>query len=133
MAPSPNSAPPAPPQTLQSLFCAPRPADPPGRPPLFERPPETPEKLRLEAAMPFLGSGEGGRPEMGGGHREGTPKWGGGHRDGTPERDPKMGGDDTGNGTPGMGGGRHRDGIPKREWDPKIGTPPKTGGDPRRE
>ncbi|XP_049649264.1 ETS domain-containing transcription factor ERF-like [Accipiter gentilis] len=47
------------PETLQSLFCGPRPADPPGRPPLFERQPEA-EKLRLEAAMPFLGSGLSG-------------------------------------------------------------------------
>ncbi|XP_057243958.1 ETS domain-containing transcription factor ERF-like [Malurus melanocephalus] len=47
------------PETLQSLFCAPRPADPQGRPSLFERSAEA-EKLRLEAAMPFLGSGEGG-------------------------------------------------------------------------
>ncbi|XP_074991076.1 ETS domain-containing transcription factor ERF-like [Calonectris borealis] len=47
------------PETLQSLFCGPRPADPPGRPPLFERQPEA-EKLRLEVAMPFLGSGLSG-------------------------------------------------------------------------
>ncbi|XP_059690664.1 LOW QUALITY PROTEIN: ETS domain-containing transcription factor ERF-like [Gavia stellata] len=45
------------PETLQSLFCGPRPADPPGRPPLFERQQPEAEKLRLEAAMPFLGSG----------------------------------------------------------------------------
>lgn len=71
----PAHSPPMPPQTLQSLFCGPRPADPPGRPPLFERQPEA-EKLRLEAAMPFLGSGEPGA------------RWGPGGGSGDPGTDP---------------------------------------------
>ncbi|XP_066064664.1 LOW QUALITY PROTEIN: ETS domain-containing transcription factor ERF-like [Chamaea fasciata] len=83
LAPAPCPAPaatpecaPVTPETLQSLFCAPRPADPPGRPPLFERPPETPEKLRLEAAVPFLGSGLSGyskAPALLGGGGYGRP------------------------------------------------------------
>ncbi|XP_039909745.1 ETS domain-containing transcription factor ERF-like [Hirundo rustica] len=73
--PGPECAP-ITPETLQSLFCAPRPTDPPGRPPVFERPPETPEKLRLEAAVPFLGSGLSGyskAPALLGGAGYGRP------------------------------------------------------------
>ncbi|XP_063168404.1 ETS domain-containing transcription factor ERF-like [Candoia aspera] len=47
------------PETLQSLFSSPRLGDPSSRNPLFERQPE-PEKLRLDAAFPFLGSGMAG-------------------------------------------------------------------------
>ncbi|CAN8177190.1 unnamed protein product [Coccothraustes coccothraustes] len=86
--PAPDCGPaPGPAQALQSLFCAPRP-DPPARPPLFEGPPETPEtpeKLRLEAAPPFLGSGLSGFskvPALFGGGGFGRPPlpeypWGG--------------------------------------------------------
>ncbi|XP_053123454.1 ETS domain-containing transcription factor ERF-like [Hemicordylus capensis] len=47
------------PETLQSLFSSPRLGDPATRTPLFERQTET-EKLRLDAAFPFLGSGVSG-------------------------------------------------------------------------
>ncbi|XP_029140428.1 ETS domain-containing transcription factor ERF, partial [Protobothrops mucrosquamatus] len=47
------------PEALQSLFSSPRLGDPSSRTPLFERQPE-PEKLRLDAAFPFLGSGMAG-------------------------------------------------------------------------
>ncbi|XP_070620720.1 ETS domain-containing transcription factor ERF-like [Erythrolamprus reginae] len=46
-------------EALQSLFSSPRLGDPSSRSPLFERQPE-PEKLRLDAAFPFLGSGMAG-------------------------------------------------------------------------
>ncbi|XP_048355345.1 ETS domain-containing transcription factor ERF-like [Sphaerodactylus townsendi] len=51
--------PPLTPETLQSLFTSPRLGDPATRSPLFERQSET-EKLRLDAAFPFLGSGVSG-------------------------------------------------------------------------
>uniref|UniRef100_A0A6J0UUE1 ETS domain-containing transcription factor ERF-like n=1 Tax=Pogona vitticeps TaxID=103695 RepID=A0A6J0UUE1_9SAUR len=47
------------PEALQSLFTSPRLADPATRTPLFDRQSET-EKLRLDAAFPFLGSGVAG-------------------------------------------------------------------------
>ncbi|XP_032627766.1 ETS domain-containing transcription factor ERF-like [Chelonoidis abingdonii] len=71
LAPCPGGAhgpdcPPLTPETLQSLFSSPRLGDPPRRGPLFERQAES-EKLRLDSAIPFLGSGEswgrrGGEP-----------------------------------------------------------------------
>ncbi|XP_026518430.1 ETS domain-containing transcription factor ERF-like, partial [Terrapene carolina triunguis] len=64
LAPCPGGAhgpdcPPLTPETLQSLFASPRLGDPPGRSPLFERQAES-EKLRLDSAIPFLGSGVSG-------------------------------------------------------------------------
>ncbi|VCX42913.1 unnamed protein product [Gulo gulo] len=49
-------APPLTPETLQTLFSAPRLGEPGARAPLF--PPET-DKLRLDSPFPFLGSGKG--------------------------------------------------------------------------
>ncbi|CAM2107854.1 unnamed protein product [Caretta caretta] len=64
LAPCPGGAhgpdcPPLTPETLQSLFSSPRLGGPPGRGPLFERQAES-EKLRLDSALPFLGSGVSG-------------------------------------------------------------------------
>ncbi|XP_059574124.1 ETS domain-containing transcription factor ERF-like [Alligator mississippiensis] len=56
-APGPDCAP-LTPETLQSLFAGPRLGDPPGRGAPFERPEG--DKLRLDAAFPFLGSGVSG-------------------------------------------------------------------------
>ncbi|KAJ1073256.1 hypothetical protein K5549_015766, partial [Capra hircus] len=54
-APGPD-APPLTPETLQTLFSAPRLGEPGARAPLFT--PET-DKLRLDSPFPFLGSGKG--------------------------------------------------------------------------
>ncbi|XP_069738895.1 ETS domain-containing transcription factor ERF-like [Phaenicophaeus curvirostris] len=76
------TAPPSAPRygALQSLFCAPRAADPPVRapPPLFERQPD-PEKLRLEAApLPFGGGPPGPAPPPAPGPAAGRPGAGSG-------------------------------------------------------